>query len=383
MKEENMHKGKILFIATVESHILYFHVPFLKYFQEKGYEVHVATKLGRRSDELEKESILCHEVSFSRSPYSLATIKALRQLLQIMRDSNFSLVHVHTPMGAFLGRLAAKLTNTKPVLYTAHGFHFYKGAPIKNWLIYYSMERVAAHWTDGIVTMNEEDYQFARKFKLRQDNAVFIVPGVGLPVEKYEISDANIGNKKLRQQMGYGDEDTLLLTVAEFISGKNHIQTIKAMQEVVKHKKNVHLLIAGEGKLEGKLKKMVIRFGLQENINFLGYRKDIPALLCLIDIFISTSRREGLPRSIMEAMAAGKPIVATDVRGNRDLVQDDVNGYLVPLNDTGKTVEALLKLVNDKELATKMGGKGREIIKNYSIEKVLHEMEHVYRKFLS
>lgn len=373
---------RILFIATVESHILNFHIPFIQYFQDKGYEVHVATKLGDRKCELEQQGVICHDVSFSRSPYSLATIRALKQLIKVMKDDKFSLIHVHTPVGAFLGRLAARLTNTSPIIYTAHGFHFYKGAPLKNWLIYYSMERLAARWTDGIITMNDEDYQFAKKFKLRQDNVVFVVHGVGLPIERYEISDDNI-RKRLREQMGYGNEDILLLTVAELIPRKNHIQIMKAMKEIVKHKKNVHLLIVGEGKLEPKLKETVNRLNIHTNVNFLGYRKDIPELLCLADIFILTSKHEGLPRCIMEAMAAGKPIVATNVRGNRDLVKDGVNGYLVPVNDIGGTAEALLKLINDKELAMKMGERGRKIIEPYSIENVLKEMDSIYGKFLS
>jgi glycosyltransferase involved in cell wall biosynthesis len=371
---------KILFIATIENHILNIHMPFINYFQERGYEVHVATKLGDRRVELEQYGVICHHINFSRSPYSLSTIIALEQLLKIMRAENFALVHVHTPVGAFLGRLAARLTKTSPVLYTAHGFHFYQGAHFINWLIYYSMERLVARWTDGIVTMNEEDFQLAKNFSLRRVNSVYYAHGVGLPIDEYRISDNGNMRKRLREQMGYKDEDTLILTIAELNKNKNQIQLIKALHEILKHKNNVYLLLVGTGKLESKLKNLVDKFQISKNVVFLGYRKDIPELLYISDVFALTSLREGLPRSIMEAMAVGKPVIATSIRGNKDLVRDNVNGYLVPINDVSETSSAILRLVNHRELAFEMGKKGREMIAPYAIENVLKEMASIYNK---
>ena len=372
--------NKILFVATVESHILNFHIPFIQYFQKKGCEVHVATKLGNRRDELKKLGIISHNIDFERSPYSFSNIKALNQLIKIMRENKYSLVHVNTPVGAFLGRLAAKITGTKPVIYTAHGFHFYKGASTKNWLIYYTMERLAAHWADGLITMNDEDYNAAKRFKLRKSNAVFYVRGVGLDIDKYTISDEN-KRKQTRKVFGFDDKDIVMLTVAELIPRKNYIQTIEAIKKLVNEDKNLYYLIVGTGELEGKLKNYVLKNDLGKNIKFLGYRNDIPDLLNICDIFVLTSLHEGLPRCIMEAMAAGKPVVATDVRGNRDLVKDGVNGYLVPLGDVNTTVDALQNLIESEGLRKKMGDEGRRIIQNYSIDKVLKEMDEIYKKY--
>lgn len=372
---------KILFIATVESHILNFHIPFIQYFQNKGYEVHTATKLGDRQEELKNFSIICHNIDFSRSPYSLSNVKALNQLIKVMRENKFSLVHVHTPVGGFLGRLAARITNTKPVLYTAHGFHFYKGAPLKNWILYYTMEKIAAHWTDGLITMNEEDFNIAKKFKLRRKDTVFYVHGVGIDIEKYFINDDE-KRKKLREELGFSEDDILILTVAEINTNKNHKQVIDAIKALRDYYSNVYYLIVGTGEKEKELKNYVLFSNLGDRIKFLGYRKDIPEILNAVDIFALTSLREGLPRAIMEAIAAGKPIVATNVRGNRDLVVDGVNGYLVPVNDVEATAKAIAKLASNKILRTKMGEEGKKIIRDYAIEKVLKEMDEVYSLYL-
>lgn len=373
--------GKILFIATVESHILNFHVPFIRYFQDKGYEVHVATKLANRQDELKDLNVVSHNIDFSRSPYSLSNVKALNQLIKIMRENKFSLVHVHTLVGAFLGRLAARITNTKPVLYTAHGFHFYKGAPLKNWLIYYTMEKIAAHWTDGLITMNEEDFNIAKKFNLRRKDAVFYVHGVGIDIDKYCINDEE-KRKKLREELGFSEDDVLILTVAEINTNKNHKQVIDAIKALRDYYSNIYYLIVGTGEKEEELKNYVLISNLGSKIRFSGYREDIPEILNAIDIFGLTSLREGLPRAIMEAMAAGKPIVATNVRGNRDLVRDGVNGYLIPVNDIEATAKVIVKLVENKNLRLRMGEEGRKIIQDYAIEKVLNEMDEIYSLYL-
>lgn len=372
---------KVLFIATIESHILNFHIPFIQYFQTKEYQVHVATKLGNGQNELKNLNIMCHNIDFSRSPYSLSNGKALNQLMKVMRANKFSLIHVHTPVGAFLGRLAAKITNTKPVLYTAHGFHFYKGAPLKNWLIYYTMEKIAAHWTDGLITMNEEDFNIAKKFNLRRKDAVFYVHGVGIDIDKYCINDEE-KRKKLREELGFSEDDVLILTVAEININKNHKQVIDAIKALRDYYSNVYYLIVGTGEKEKELKNYVLISNLGDRIKFLGYRKDIPEVLNAVDIFALTSLREGLPRAIMEAMAAGKPIVATNIRGNRDLVRDGINGYLVPVNDVEATAKAITKLAENTTLRTKMGEEGRKIIQDYAIEKVLKEMDEIYSLYL-
>lgn len=373
-----MHTGKILFIATVESHILNFHIPFLRYFQDKGYEVHVATRLGERRYELEREGIVCHNVAFSRSPYSLATISALKRLIKIMRANNFSLVHTHTPMGAFLGRFAARLTNTTPVLYTAHGFHFYRGAPLKNWLIYYTAEQTAARWTDGLIVMNDEDFENARRLGFQPEKNLFYVHGVGVELSRYSPSP---GAGSIRAELGLGRDEVIVTCVAELTPNKNHTFLLDAWQRLSPRRGSAHLLLVVTGENEVALQRKVEREQIPR-VHFLGYRKDVPQILQETDTVTLVSKREGLPKSIMEAMAAGKPVVATNVRGNRDLVEHERTGLLVEPGDVAGLAGALERLVSDRRLRETMGAAGRKKIQDYSLEKVLEEMTAIYDRYL-
>ena len=371
---------RVLFVATVESHLLNFHIPFMKLLQEKGCEVHVATKLGNRQQEFDDIGVIKHNVDFSRSPYSPKVFKSLQQTEKLLKEIRFSLVHVHTPVAAFVTRLACQRTNTHPVLYTAHGFHFYKGAPLKNWLLYYNMEKLAARWTDGLITINEEDFEAAKKFRLRNNGQVFYVPGVGVDVEAIQQRAAAIDRSTKRRELGIDDKSTVIITVGELNTNKNHTQVLRALSEL--RKTNLHYLIVGTGENELKLKKMVKQLSLQNNVSFLGFRKDIPELLSASDIFILTSRREGLPRAILEAMAVGLPIIATNVRGNRDLVKHGENGYSVQLDDVQQTILAIEALSSSKSLRESMGEINREVVREYSLERVLSETEVIYDFFL-
>jgi len=374
-------RRKILFVATVEGHLLNFHIPFMKLLQEKGYEVHVATKLGNREQEFDDIGVIKHSIDFSRSPYSPKVFKSLQQMEKLLREIRFSLVHVHTPVAAFVTRLACQRTNTHPVLYTAHGFHFYKGAPLKNWLLYYNMEKVAAHWTDGLITMNEEDYKAAQNFKLRKNGKVFFVPGVGVDIVGLEQRIASMDRSEKRKELGISELSTVLITVAELIPRKNHIQVLKALSKLTKT--NFHYLIVGNGEIEQKLKKAVNELMLQDKVSFLGFRRDVPELMVSSDIFVLTSRHEGLTRAVMEAMAVGLPIIATDVRGNRDLVKNGENGYLVPLDDVEQTAIAIERLIDSEDLRRSMGEKSKELVRPYDLQRVLEEMQKIYDNILN
>lgn len=374
-------RRKILFVATVESHLLNFHIPFMKLLQEKGYEVHVATKVGNRQQEFDEIGVIKHNVDFSRSPYSPKVFKSLQQMEKLLKEIRFSLVHVHTPVAAFVTRLACQRTNTHPVLYTAHGFHFYKGAPLKNWLLYYNMEKLAAHWTDGLITINEEDYKAAQKFKLRKNGKMFFVPGVGVDVVSLEQRIASIDRSEKRKELGLSADAAVIITVGELNANKNHIQVLEALSKL--NKTNFHYLIVGNGEDEQKLQKAVNELLLRDKVSFLGFRRDVPELLTASDVFILTSRREGLPKAVMEAMAVGLPIIATDVRGNRDLVKSGENGYLVPLGNAEQTAIAIERLIDSEDLRRSMGGKSKELVKQYDLKNIIPQMEEIYDLFLS
>ncbi|MEL5898973.1 glycosyltransferase family 4 protein [Clostridium sporogenes] len=365
---------KVLFIATVESHILCFHVPFIKYFQDKGYEVHVATKLGARYKELEDINVVTHDVSFERSIFSKNNIKAYYQLKKVMKENKFKLVHTHTPIASFIGRYAAKVTNTKNVIYTAHGFHFFKGAPLKNWLLYYPAERLAARWTDCLITINSEDYEIAsNRFKTGR---VEYVPGVGIDTEKF--NEIVLDKSLKRKELGIPDDAFLVLSVGELNKNKNHETIIKAIAKL--NNPNVYYIICGQGVLENYLKDLINELGLQNNIKLLGYRRDIAEISKVSDMFVFPSFREGLSVALMEAMALRLPVVCSNIRGNVDLIKDGKGGYLVEPNDVFGFVYNINKIIEDAALKEDMGKYNKEVILKFDIGNVKKDMEKIYLK---
>ena len=337
---------KVLFIATVQSHIMNFHIPYLKLWQDKGYEVHVATNMDtKKYDNVDTivSNIIWNNIDFDRSPFSKNTFIALKQLINLMNINRYELIHVHTPVGGILGRMAAKITNTRNVVYTAHGFHFYKGAPLKNWIIYYPIEKLMAKYTDALITMNEEDYQLAKsKFKTRIKDNIFKVNGVGIDLNKYSIPD--VKNIEFKRSLGLKDDDFIITVVAELIERKNHKQIILAMEYLAKHYSNIKALFVGDGELYDSIANDIKNRGLESNIKLLGFRKDVDKILNITDIIGLFSHHEGLPKNIMEGMAAKKPIVCTRIRGNIDIIQNEKNGYLVEVNDIDDTVKKIEKL---------------------------------------
>jgi len=373
-------KEKGLFIATLENHLISFHIPFMKYFQDKGYEVHVATKLGERRGELEQYGIICHNINFSRSVNPLVALRMLLQLIKLMKENSFSLVHVHTPMAAFLGRLAAKLTHTRTILYTAHGFHFFRGAPWYYWAFIYPAECLAGKWTDGLIVINQEDFENAQRMGFQPQKNLFFVKGVGVPLKEIIKSSLDVNND-IRKELGIREGDIIITCIAEFIPRKNHLFLLKAWSEIARRYDNIHLLLVGKGKLFEYIKQYV-EINMLPRVYFLGYRRNIPQIILVSDIVTLVSKREGLPRTIMEAMALGKAVIASNVRGNRDLIDNGKNGLLVEPGKEEDLVNALKKIIDHDELRVQMGKLAIEKIKEYDLEKILNEMSSIYEYYL-
>lgn len=312
---------KVLFTATVDSHILQFHVPYLKWFKEQGYEVHVATNGEKEIPYCDKK----HVISFERSPIKINNLKAIKDLKKILDKEQFTIIHCHTPMGSVVTRLAAKKSRKSgtKVIYTAHGFHFYKGAPISNWLVFYPIEKWLSKYTDCLITINKEDYELAkRKFKTKQ---IEFVHGVGIEPEKFQFEMSEEEKKKLRKSLGIKDDEFVIIYVAELSNRKNQGMLIKAAKELIDKGYKIKVLFPGIDSMNGYYQKMCLKLKIGESAKFLGYRNDISKLLKISDLYVSTSKQEGLPVNIMEAMACGLPIIATDCRGNRDLVDNFID----------------------------------------------------------
>ena len=316
---------KVLFTATVDSHILAFHIPFLKLFKDKGYEVHVATNGNEDIPYCDVKHVVC----FERSPYKLNNIKAIKQLKKIIDTEKFDIIHCHTPMGGVVTRLAARKArkNETRVIYTAHGFHFYKGAPIKNWLLFYSVEKYLAKYTDTLITINTEDYELAKKKFSKRCKDIQYVLGVGIDPKKFDFEMTKKDKHELRKSLGLKDDDFVMICVARLDKNKNQSFLIGVTSNLIKTYKNIHLLLVGPDELDGKYQEQAK--DILSNVHFLGFRKDIAQLMQISNITLSSSLREGLPVNILEAMFSNLPIISLDTRGVRDLIVNDKNGFIV------------------------------------------------------
>lgn len=365
---------KVLFTATVDSHILAFHTPYLKYFKDNGYEVHVATNGNAKIPYTDVK----HTIPITRSPFKLSNLKATRQLKKIIDTEKFDIIHTHTPMGSVVTRLAAIKARKKlktRVIYTAHGFHFYTGAPIQNWLLYYPVEKILARYTDTLITINQEDFNRAKKhFNTR----VEYVPGVGIDPKKFDFKMTKKQKSELRKSLGLKDTDFVMIYPAELNKNKNQLMLIKAMETLVYEDNSIHLILPGKDSLDGYYQSIVESKGLVSNVHFLGHRSDVPELLKVSDLGVSASSREGLPVNILESIFNGMPVIATDCRGNRDLVKNKINGYIVPINDVDRFKDRVTYFCNNRFIFQEFIPRNVSDASQYSFKNIVSLMQKLY-----
>ena len=296
----------------------------------------------------------------------------------IVSKGNIEVIHCNTPIGGLIGRLVGKNYHIDKVIYTAHGFHFFKGAPLFNQTILKMAERIMAHWTDAIITMNEEDYQSALKFKLRKGGKVYKVHGVGINLD--DFSDIQVDYKTKRTELGLKDTDIVCISAGDLVARKNYGIAIEALAKIKNN--NVHYLICGVGPEKDNLEKLAVENEIAERIHFLGFRSDVKELMKISDIFLFTTLQEGMPRSMMEAMASGLPCIASKIRGNVDLLDEGQGGYLREPSDLEGISECISSLLDNPSLREKMGKYNLEIIKSYDVKVVIREIEKIYKEIL-
>jgi glycosyltransferase EpsD len=369
---------KILYVTTISNTVNAFLIPHIKRLIDEGNQVDVAFKIEHQVDpDIVNKGCKIHQIPFSRNPLSTENFRAFKSLKKIITKEKYDLVHTHTPVASVITRLACKRIDYIRIVYTAHGFHFYKGTTLSRWMLYYSVEKYLSKYTDVLITMNQEDFEIASKngFKSKK---VLLVNGVGIDLEKFK---PQLQSKKiaLRQQYGYDAKDFVLICVGELSHRKHQDLLIEVAAELKDKIQNIKILIVGSGSLEAHYKKQSKALDLQNQVKFLGYRKDIDKLMNLSDVAVSTSRHEGLPVNVMEAMATGLPLVVTDCRGNRDLVHHRENGFVVEMDDAVGFASFIQKLYQSKELRNAFGKKSIQRIKSYSIKEVLKVMENIYQ----
>ena len=363
--------NKVLFVATVvKTHIMEFHIPYLRMFKEMGWKTAVAA---RNDYENPADCVIpyCdtyYDIPFERNPLKLGNVKAYKELKKVIDTGAYDILHCHTPVGAMLTRLAAKQARKcgTRVFYTAHGFHFYKGAPAINWLLYYPAEKWLSRYTDVLITINKEDYERAKGFK---SGRVCYVPGVGIDLKKFHVGYVDKAEK--RKEIGVGADDFVLLSVGELIPCKNHEVVIRAMSVLKQNSElnPIQLVICGQGTYESDLKRLAEELRVSDHVRFLGYRNDISELCNCADLFVFMSHQEGLPVALMEAMACGLPVVCSNIRGNTDLIADGVTG-LIADNTPEKLAESINTMRKDTALRDRLATAALQKIKQFDLSRV-------------
>lgn len=370
---------KILYTATVLSHICQFHLPYLQMLQEQGHEVHVAAhdNLAVKNGLQLKYTDKFIEIPFARSPASPDNIKAYKQLKKLINEEHYDVILCNTPMGGIVTRLAAKKArkNGTKVIYMAHGFHFFKGASKKAWLVFYPIERYMARHCDVLVTINEEDYALAKaKFK---NVKVEHIHGVGVRTERYHPATAE-ECAEMRKAEGLTADDFAILCTGELNANKDQKTLICAAARLKDKIPNLKVLLAGNGPLEDALREQIKSLGLEGVVKMLGYRTDLEKVVPAMDLIVSCSHREGLPLNIIEAMLCKKPLVASVNRGHTELVADGVNGYLFTAGDAAKLAEKIEALYKNPDTVKAMGSAGYEKAQKYTVEAVKNEIRKIY-----
>ncbi|MCY1713486.1 glycosyltransferase family 4 protein [Caproiciproducens galactitolivorans] len=363
---------KILFCASTISHINNFHLPYLKAFHEQGYEVWVAAN--------KSESILYadHVVALplSKKLMSFQNVKAIFAAKKLLKDQNFDIISTHTTLASAVIRAAIMLIHRKPKVFcTVHGYLFNENDGIKKW-IYLLPEKICAHVTNVLMVMNHEDYDIAEKHKLYRDK-LYYINGMGIDLSKFKpvLQEERIS---ARREKGFAEEDFLFVYAAEFSKRKNQSLLIHAFANVREQIPNAKLLLAGDGALLEECKLLTKGLHVEKQILFLGYVEDMRKLYSACNVCVTTSRIEGLPFNVMEAMACGLPVIASDIKGHRELVEEGKTGLLFDLKSHDELEDRIIDLVNDSEKAKMLGNKGREQVEQFHIQNIFTKIMNCY-----
>ena len=368
-------KKKCLYLATLTDHIKAFHIPYLRWFKEQGWEVHVATYGDDEIPYCDKK----YNIAIQRSPFRLKNIKAYYQLKNVLKSENYDIIHGHTPMGGVLTRLCGKRhrKHGTKVIYTAHGFHFYRGASLLNWLLYYPIEKWLSKYTDVLITMNKEDYDFAQlKMKAKK---ICYISGIGIDTDKF--ANLTIDRETKRRKLGIPTEAIVLISVGELSKRKNQQVAIKAVSKLKLN--NLYYVICGQGNLKDNLVNLCKELNIENHVLFLGYRSDTVDLLHMSDVFMFPSLQEGLPVALMEAMAAGLPCIVSRIRGNVDLIENKKGGLLCNVSNEGEYSIAINTIVENYEFKHDMSEYNKNVVQKFDIKVVMEQMEKIYREVLN
>lgn len=362
-----------MMLATTDNMIWQFLLPHIKYLQEQGNTVEcVCSKTGFWFDELrDKFGLTCHDVSLPRNPLHPSIFKGWKQLKKLQKQEHYDLVYCQQAVGGVLGRLIAKKYKI-PCIYTAHGFSFCKGnSKFKNF-VFETIEKKLSKYTTALITMNVADYNVAQTFKAKK---VFKISGIGFDNSKY--SEPAKSKEQIRKEIGVKDE-FVILTVAEFIKRKNYDTMLKTIAQL--KDQNIKFVVCGRGRDEQLINSQIDELGIKDKVRMLGFRKDINSIMNGADIFFLPSHQEGLTLSIIEALNFGLPIVTSNVRGNQDLVEDGLNGFVCEQNDYISFADKIKFLIDNADVMNTMANENKKSAKKYDVKNVIKELENIYEE---
>ncbi|MBE5958655.1 MAG: glycosyltransferase family 4 protein [Lachnospiraceae bacterium] len=369
--------NKKILITSTDLMMIQFLIPHIVHLSQNGFDVEIAcSEVGGRMVEVKKAvegyAEKVHMVNLVRSPISPSNFKGYKEMKKILKENHYDLIWTNEPVMGVVTRLAARETrkNGTKVLYMTHGFHFYKGSSIMNWIIFYPIERIFSGLCDEIVTINREDYEMACKFHSKK---VEWIDGIGLDTEKFKIAEVDAKSK--RKELEVPDKAFLLVSVGELQHRKNHEVIIKALGEI--QNTNIFYLICGRGVLLDKLKSLTSSLGLENNVKFLGYRRDVLEILHSADLYVHPSKREGLGIAALEAMACGLPLLTSNVGGLPDFVEEGVVGYTYDFNDIKGFREGILRYYNNEKLREQIGMNNIEAVKKYDIKRSVQRVGNI------
>lgn len=365
--------SKRILITSTDLMMIQFLVPHVINLADNGYEIEIACsnvggKIEQIKQRLKNAVKKIYVVKLQRNPFTFRNFSGYKEMKQIINNGAYDIIWTNEPVMGVVTRLAAKLARRRgaKVLYMVHGFHFFTGAPIINWLIYYPVEKIMAKYADMIVTVNHEDYKRARSMNVKR---VEYIHGIGINTDRLSAENNSVD---IRKELGLSSEDFLIISVGELNKNKNQKTIIKALAEIKDLK--IHYILCGKGNQLESLKKQVIAEGLEKQIHFLGYRTDVLDICRQADVYVMPSYREGLPVASLEAMYCGLPLLTSNIRGLVDVMENGSSGYIYSPDDYKGFADGLCKLLADPELRNKMGKRNQEYVKQYCIDATKKEV---------
>lgn len=354
---------KVLFLTHRSNFVSHFLNPQIELYKKHGYQVDLATSPDKRSEEIPVDHF--YDIGIKQSPFKfISNFKAYRNLVKLIKENHYDVINSHTPVGGVLARLLKMKFKNLEVIYTAHGFHFFKGGPKLNWLLFYPVEKFLSRFTDKLIVINQEDYQalFDHKFKSKKK---YLVHGVGIE-DLYH-------NKALT---GLPEDGTIrLLSIGQLNKNKNHEFMINSVEQLVKEYPRLKLSILGEGDLKEYLEKLILEKGLSQHVELAGYQTDVYPFILDSHLFVSASYREGLPKSVMEALQVGLPCLVSNTRGNTDLVKTELNGYVMKDFTVEEFITGFKYCVDNYD---KLQKNTISSVSKFLLENVLKDYENIY-----